>query len=146
MPSGIGIPDRVRPIALGQAMLALGISRRDLPCRVPAFCNKVPSAAFPSDVSRLVGAHYEIGHTGNLVFIDEMHEFYAFDPGHHEGVRFECGLSSLEYDPYHARLYLLTSFETKPHGYHAVGLLSLMSAQPSCRRQRFSMVSSSAGP
>lgn len=72
-------------------------------------------------VSRLVGAHYEISRTGNLVFIDEMREFYAFDPGHHEGVRFECGLSSLEYDPYHARLYLLTSFETTRNGEPCIG-------------------------
>ncbi|KAA0010763.1 hypothetical protein F0A17_16235 [Billgrantia pellis] len=72
-------------------------------------------------VSRLVGAHYEISQTGNLVFIDEMREFYAFDPGHHEGVRFECGLSSLEYDPYHARLYLLTSFETEQNGESCIG-------------------------
>ncbi|NIC05316.1 hypothetical protein [Billgrantia bachuensis] len=74
-----------------------------------------------SYVSRLVGAHYEISQTGNLVFIDEMREFYAFDPGHHEGVRFECGLSSLEYDPYHARLYLLTSFETEQNGKPCIG-------------------------
>ncbi|MBW6393004.1 MAG: hypothetical protein LPK08_16600 [Halomonas sp.] len=72
-------------------------------------------------VSRLVGAHYEISPTGNLVFIDEIREFYAFDPGHHEGVRFECGLSSLEYDPYHARLYLLTSFETEQDGEDRIG-------------------------
>ncbi|QOR40609.1 hypothetical protein HNO52_20320 [Billgrantia diversa] len=74
-----------------------------------------------SYVSRLVGAHYEISQTGNLVFIDEMREFYAFDPGHHAGVRFECGLSSLEYDPYHARLYLLTSFETEQNGEPCIG-------------------------
>ncbi|CAM4106838.1 hypothetical protein VRRI112168_14710 [Vreelandella rituensis] len=72
-------------------------------------------------VSRLLGAHYEISPTGNLVFVDEMREFYAFDPGHHEGVRFECGLSSLEYDPYHARLYLLTSFETEQNGEPCIG-------------------------
>lgn len=72
-------------------------------------------------VSRLVGAHYEINDAGNLVFIDEMREFYTFDPGHHESVRFECGLSSLEYDPYHALLYLLTSFETEDDGKPCIG-------------------------
>ncbi|MDZ7851753.1 MAG: hypothetical protein U5L98_03630 [Halomonas sp.] len=74
-----------------------------------------------SYVSRLVGAHYEITDRGNLNFIDEVREFYAFDPGHHESVRYECGLSSLEYDPYHARLYLLTSFETEQDGVPHIG-------------------------
>lgn len=72
-------------------------------------------------VSRLVGAHYEISDQGNLVLIDEMRECYAFDPGHHGVVRFECGLSSLEYDPYHARLYLLTSFEGEQDGEPRIG-------------------------
>ncbi|MDT8880291.1 hypothetical protein RSO68_12495 [Halomonas saccharevitans] len=72
-------------------------------------------------VSRVVGAHYRISESGNLEFLDEMREFFAFDPGHHEGVRFECGLSSLEYDPYHARLYLLTSFETEQDGEEQIG-------------------------
>ncbi|MEQ6888755.1 hypothetical protein ABE957_08740 [Halomonas sp. CS7] len=72
-------------------------------------------------VSRVVGAHYRISESGNLEFLDEMREFFAFDPGHHEGVRFECGLSSLEYDPYHARLYLLTSFETEHAGEEHIG-------------------------
>ena len=72
-------------------------------------------------VSRLVGAHYEITNAGNLVFIDELREHYAFDPSGHAAVRFECGLSSLEYDPYHARLYLLTSFETTEGGEPRLG-------------------------
>lgn len=72
-------------------------------------------------VSRLVGAHYEVNVKGNLVFVDEMQEYYAFDPNHHEGVRYECGLSSLEYDPYHARLYLVTSFETEEKGIPHIG-------------------------
>ncbi|MFY0991792.1 hypothetical protein [Halomonas sp. C05BenzN] len=55
------------------------------------------------------------------MLIDEIREFYAFDPRHHEGVRYECGLSSLEYDPYHARLYLLTSFETELDGVPHIG-------------------------
>ncbi|MBB3192454.1 hypothetical protein [Halomonas cerina] len=72
-------------------------------------------------VSRLVGAHYQISDSGNLVLIDAMRECYAFDPGHHPGVRFACGLSSLEYDPYHARLYLLTSFEVEQGGEVHIG-------------------------
>ena len=74
-----------------------------------------------SYVSRLVGAHYEINDQGNLVLIDEMRDIYAFGPGDHESVRFECGLSSLEYDPYHARVYLLTSFETEQDGAPCIG-------------------------
>ena len=72
-------------------------------------------------VSRIVGAHYEISDTGNLVFIDKIREHYAFDPGHHPAVRYDCGLSSLEYDPYHARLYLLNSFEVKEAGEERIG-------------------------
>ncbi|MCO7245007.1 hypothetical protein [Halomonas sp. Mc5H-6] len=74
-----------------------------------------------SYVSRIVGAHYEISDTGNLVFIDKMREHYAFDPGNHPAVRYDCGLSSLEYDPYHARLYLLNSFEVKEGGEERIG-------------------------
>lgn len=72
-------------------------------------------------VSRIVGAHYEISESGNLVFIDKMREHYAFDPGNHPAVRYDCGLSSLEYDPYHARLYLLNSFEVKEAGEEHIG-------------------------
>lgn len=72
-------------------------------------------------VSRVVGAHYEINDRGNLVLIDEMHEIFAFDPSNHADVRFECGLSSLEYDPYHARLYFVTSFETEQAGVPRIG-------------------------
>ena len=72
-------------------------------------------------ISRVVGAHYRISESGNLEFLDELREHYAFDPGHHSAVRFPCGLSSLEYDPYHARLYLLTSFETEQDGEERIG-------------------------
>jgi len=72
-------------------------------------------------VSRLVGAHYEISDTGNLVLVDEMRDIYTFDPSYNESVRFECGLSSLEYDPYHGRLYLVTSFETEQQGAPRIG-------------------------
>ena len=72
-------------------------------------------------VSRIVGAHYEISESGNLVFIDKMRVHYAFDPGNHPAVRYDCGLSSLEYDPYHGRLYLLNSFEVEEAGEERIG-------------------------
>jgi len=72
-------------------------------------------------VSRVVGAHYEISEDGNLVFIDQLREHYAFAPGDHPAVRYDCGLSSLEYDPYHARLYLLNSFEVEVEGEERIG-------------------------
>ena len=72
-------------------------------------------------VSRVVGAHYEISESGNLVFLDALREHYAFDPGEHPEVRYDCGLSSLEYDPYHARLYLLNSFEVEEAGEERIG-------------------------
>ncbi|KFF48055.1 hypothetical protein GY26_16690 [Gammaproteobacteria bacterium MFB021] len=62
-------------------------------------------------VCRVVGAHYRIGADDNLEFVDELCERYRFEPGDYAGVRHVCGLSSLEYDPYHARLYLMASFE-----------------------------------
>ena len=64
-------------------------------------------------LSAVVGAHYRLTTDGNLEFIDELRELYSFDPDAHPAVRHPCGLSSLEYDPYHSRLFLLTSFETE---------------------------------
>ncbi|MDW7746662.1 hypothetical protein [Halomonas sp.] len=72
-------------------------------------------------VSRVVGAHYEISEGGNLVFIDQLRELYAFEPGDDPAVRYDCGLSSLEYDPYHARLYLLNSYEVEANGEEHIG-------------------------
>lgn len=72
-------------------------------------------------VSRVVGAHYEISEGGNLVFIDQLRELYAFEPGDDPAVRYDCGLSSLEYDPYHARLYLLNSYEIEANGEEHIG-------------------------
>ncbi len=97
-------------------------------------------------VSRLVGAHYEISDRGNLRLIDKVREFYAFDPSHHEGVRYECGLSSLEYDPYHARLYLLTSFETQQDGAPCIGgYLWVMSLEDFHAGRRPSLVTTPEG-
>lgn len=72
-------------------------------------------------VCRVVGAHYRVDEAGNLVFVDELRGLYAFDPGEFEAVRHVCGLSSLEYDPYNDRLYLLTSFETEDEGAEHIG-------------------------
>ncbi len=72
-------------------------------------------------VCRVVGAHYRINGDGNLAFVDELRSLYRFDPGSVDGVRHVCGLSSLEYDPFNARLYLLTSFETELDGVEHIG-------------------------
>lgn len=64
-------------------------------------------------LSAVVGAHYRLTADGNLEFIEELRELYSFDPDAHPAVKHACGLSSLEYDPYHNRLFLLTSFETE---------------------------------
>ena len=47
----------------------------------------------------------------NLEFVDKLCERYRFEPSEYAGVRHVCGLSSLEYDPYNDRLYLMASFE-----------------------------------
>lgn len=64
-------------------------------------------------VCRVVGAHYSTNAHGNLVFVDRLREFYRFAPREQPEVRYDCGLSSLEYDPHHQRLFLLTSFEVE---------------------------------
>ncbi|WP_106476118.1 hypothetical protein [Phytohalomonas tamaricis] len=63
-------------------------------------------------VCDVVGAHYRIDEHGELTFLDEFRHYYSFDPGAFPAVRYECGLSSLEYDAYNQQLYLLTSFES----------------------------------
>ncbi|MGQ7247237.1 hypothetical protein ACUN9Y_07865 [Halomonas sp. V046] len=72
-------------------------------------------------VRRVIGAHFIINDADNLEFVDQLHDVFSFDPGEHGGVKHECGLSSLEYDPYHARIYLLTSFETEHDGKETIG-------------------------
>lgn len=72
-------------------------------------------------VCRVVGAHYTVNEHGNLVLVDELREFYRFSPRQHPEVRFDCGLSSLEYDPHHDRLFLLTSFEVEEAGEPRIG-------------------------
>ena len=79
-------------------------------------------------VCRVVGAHYTVDDSGNLTFIDELRCLYSFDPGKYEGVRHICGLSSLEYDAFNDRLYLLASFESEgPGGEHIGGYLWVVS-------------------
>ncbi|SHF37805.1 hypothetical protein SAMN02745148_02483 [Modicisalibacter ilicicola DSM 19980] len=72
-------------------------------------------------VCRVVGAHYRINDKGNLEFVDKLRSLYQFDPGQYDGVRYVCGLSSLEYDPFNDRLYLLTSFENEVDGVEHIG-------------------------
>lgn len=72
-------------------------------------------------VCRVVGAHYSINAQGNLVFVDELRELYRFSPQQHPEVRYDCGLSSLEYDPHHQRLFLMTSFEVEEAGAARIG-------------------------
>lgn len=72
-------------------------------------------------VCRVVGAHYRINDQGGLVFIDELCERYRFDPGQFDAVDHVCGLSSLEYDPYNHRLYLMASFENEQEGIERIG-------------------------
>lgn len=61
-------------------------------------------------VCEVVGAPYRID-DGHLHFTGEFETVYEFDPRQFEQVRFDVGLSSLEYDPDSGALYFLTSFE-----------------------------------
>ncbi|GHB32396.1 hypothetical protein [Salinicola rhizosphaerae] len=75
-------------------------------------------------VCRVVGAHYRVTDSGNLTFVDKLEERYRFSPGNYDGVRHVCGLSSLEYDPFNERLYLMASFEVDTnHGEQIGGYL-----------------------
>ncbi|WP_298847750.1 hypothetical protein [uncultured Salinicola sp.] len=75
-------------------------------------------------VARVVGVHYRMTAGGNLEFVDELRERYRFDPSEYAGVRHTCGLSSLEYDPFNDRLYLMASFEVEDeHGEQIGGYL-----------------------
>lgn len=63
-------------------------------------------------VCRVVGVPYRM-HGDELLFTGEFEVVYDFDPGTVPGVRFDVGLSSLEYDPGNEHMYLLTSFEVE---------------------------------
>ncbi len=60
----------------------------------------------------VVAAPYRVD-GDDLVFTGDFKIVYDFDPTGWPGVRYVVGLSSLEYDPYNDRLFLLTSFETE---------------------------------
>jgi hypothetical protein len=62
--------------------------------------------------SEIVAVPHRI-EAGELVFTGDFHSAFSFAPHDVEGVRHTCGLSSLEYDPYSRKLYLLTSYETE---------------------------------
>ncbi|HET7314368.1 hypothetical protein [Salinisphaera sp.] len=61
-------------------------------------------------VAKVVGVPYRMSGDA-LTLTGDFELAYEFDPSSREGVRFEVGLSSLEYDPARRRLYFLTSFE-----------------------------------
>jgi hypothetical protein len=64
-------------------------------------------------VSEIVAVPYRI-EGGELVFTGAFRSAHEFVPREcNRGVRFTCGLSSLEYDPFGHRLFLLTSFESE---------------------------------
>ncbi|WP_110670490.1 hypothetical protein [Salinicola halophilus] len=97
-------------------------------------------------VCRVVGAHYRVADTGNLVFVDTLRERYRFDPANFAGVRHVCGLSSLEYDPYNERLYLMASFEVEDEGVERIGgYLWSLSLDDFAAERAPSMVENAAG-
>ncbi|WP_423823794.1 hypothetical protein V5738_07420 [Salinisphaera sp. SPP-AMP-43] len=61
-------------------------------------------------VARVVGVPYRVS-GDDLELTGEFSVIYEFDPSKWSEVRFDVGLSSLEYDPHNDRLYFLTSFE-----------------------------------
>lgn len=61
-------------------------------------------------VCRVVSAPYRM-RGDMLAFTDDFRVIYDFDPARWSGVRFDVGLSSLEYDHAHELIYFLTSFE-----------------------------------
>lgn len=66
-----------------------------------------------SYVAQVVGVPYRVTDAGELVFTGPFELVYEFDPSADRAVRYEVGLSSLEYDPVTGRLYFLTSFEVE---------------------------------
>jgi hypothetical protein len=64
-------------------------------------------------VSEIVSVPYRI-EADELVFTGPFRSCHEFVPHRCDGqVQFTCGLSSLEYDPFGKRLFLLTSFESE---------------------------------
>ena len=60
---------------------------------------------------KIIAVSYRIV-DGTLSLGDDFELIYDFDPGEQSKISQTVGLSSIEYDTYHDRLYLLTSFET----------------------------------
>ncbi|MGB7755408.1 MAG: hypothetical protein WBL23_05040 [Salinisphaera sp.] len=63
-------------------------------------------------VARVVGVAYRV-EDDELTLTGDFSLVYEFEPSRWDGVRFEVGLSSLEYDPARQRLYFLTSYEVE---------------------------------
>lgn len=63
-------------------------------------------------VCRVVAAPYRVI-DDELVLTGDLEVVYDFDPGRWPEIEYAVGLSSLEYDPHHDRLYFLTSFEVE---------------------------------
>lgn len=61
-------------------------------------------------VCRVVGVRYRMD-GDELLFTGDFEVVHDFDPNGYAGIRFDVGLSSLEYDPENDALYFLTSFE-----------------------------------
>ncbi|WP_199671467.1 hypothetical protein [Salinisphaera sp. Q1T1-3] len=62
-------------------------------------------------VAQVVAAPYRIDQAGALSFTGAFEMVYEFEPAAWPAVRFDVGLSSLEFDPTNDRLLFLTSFE-----------------------------------
>jgi hypothetical protein len=73
-------------------------------------------------VAKIVGVPYSIGPDDSMTLTGDFEVMYEFDPMQAKEVRFQVGLSSLEWDPSRRRLHLLTSFEVEgENGENTVG-------------------------
>jgi len=134
----VGKPDAVSIVAASQhdgvissvslrEEFARVLSNNDFPRGMPYF--KVEAvAAIPGQVllfgireaglnyrkfsytSQIIAVPYSI-EKGVLHLTGKMRLIYAFEPSANSMIPQATGLSSIEYDPYHKRLYLLTSYE-----------------------------------
>ncbi len=59
---------------------------------------------------KIVGAKYKI-EKGEFKFVEELRELYSFNPKKNKFIDLDLGLSSIEYDIFNNRLYILTSYE-----------------------------------
>ena len=73
-------------------------------------------------VAKIVGVPYSIAPDDSMTLTGDFKLVYEFDPQRSEQVRFQVGLSSLEWDSSRRRLHLLTSFEVEgQNGENRVG-------------------------